>query len=140
MTQTATTALYLLYAAITMFFTALTSAMLVRRGISSDWQGVPIPPLLYLNTAVLVLSSFTRPFLLGLTFLAGQLAALLPLSIAASPGHSFFFVFTVSHAAHIVSGLAALKFAPPELARRYWHFLTGLWIYLMLLFTLWANQ
>ena len=40
----------------------------------------------------------------------------------------------------IVSGLAAIRLAPPELARRYWHFLTGLWIYLMLLFTLWANR
>ena len=140
MTRTGNTALFLVCSAITMFFTALTSAALVRRGLSADWQGIPVPPLLYVTTALLIASSFTRPILLGTLFLAGQLAALLPLSINSSPGHSFFFVFTISHAVHIVSGLAALRLAPPELARRYWHFLTGLWIYLMLLFTLWANR
>ena len=140
MTRTGNTALLLICSAITMFFTALTSAAMVRRGLSGDWQGIPVPALLYLNSAILIASSFYRPVLLGTLFLIGQLVALLPLSISASPGHSFFFVFTVAHGIHVAGGLVAHRFAPAELARRYWHFLTGLWIYLMLLFILWANR
>src|SRR5271165_7366654 len=45
--------------AILMFFMALASAYLVRRGSGGDWVPVHIPALLWLNTAVLLLSSAT---------------------------------------------------------------------------------
>src|SRR5580692_11333601 len=44
---------------ILMFFMALASAFLVRKGASSDWVPVHIPALLWLNTIVLLLSSAT---------------------------------------------------------------------------------
>src|SRR6516225_4974851 len=44
--------------AVLMFFMALASAFLVRKG-GSDWVAVRIPALLWLNTAVLVTSSAT---------------------------------------------------------------------------------
>ena len=44
---------------ILMFFMALTSAYIVRKGAATDWQAFPIPRILWLNTAILILSSFT---------------------------------------------------------------------------------
>lgn len=46
-------------ATITMSFAALTSAMVVRQGAAPDWLHFRLPPLLYLNTAVLLASSAT---------------------------------------------------------------------------------
>src|SRR2546422_11416433 len=46
-------------AAILMFFMALTSAYIVRKGFGGDWQALRLPPILLLNTAVLLLSSLT---------------------------------------------------------------------------------
>jgi cytochrome c oxidase subunit III len=45
--------------AITMSFAAFTSALFVREGAASDWQHIALPPVLYLNTVVLLLSSVT---------------------------------------------------------------------------------
>lgn len=44
-------------AAITMTFAAITSAMVVRQGSSMDWRHFTLPPVLYLNTVVLLASS-----------------------------------------------------------------------------------
>jgi cytochrome c oxidase subunit 3 len=44
-------------AAIMMSFAAYTSAMIVRQGGASDWQHIRLPPILYLNTLVLLASS-----------------------------------------------------------------------------------
>ena len=44
-------------AAITMSFAAYTSALVVRQGSGGDWQHFHLPPLLYLNTLVLLASS-----------------------------------------------------------------------------------
>jgi len=41
-----------------MSFAAFTSALFVRQG-SGDWTHLVVPPLLYVNTAVLLVSSFT---------------------------------------------------------------------------------
>ena len=46
-------------AAISMTFLALTSALVVRKGASSDWQHFTLPPILYVNTLVLAFSSAT---------------------------------------------------------------------------------
>ena len=49
--------LYVLLAASTMLFAAFTSAMVVRRGLSDDWVSMPKPPILLVNTAILLASS-----------------------------------------------------------------------------------
>ena len=42
-----------------MSFAAYTSALLVRQGTTSDWAPVRLPPILYVNTLVLLASSAT---------------------------------------------------------------------------------
>jgi cytochrome c oxidase subunit III len=46
-------------AAITMSFAAYTSALVVRQGASPDWRHFRLPPILFLNTALLLASSGT---------------------------------------------------------------------------------
>src|SRR5712692_952123 len=53
------TAVWLALAAIIMFFMALVSALIVRKGIGGDWRQIALPRILWLNTLVLVASSFT---------------------------------------------------------------------------------
>jgi len=45
--------------AITMSFAALTSALVVRQGAGLDWHHLTLPPILYVNTVVLLASSVT---------------------------------------------------------------------------------
>src|ERR1700726_2089422 len=56
------TALQLGLAAIVMFFMALASSYIVRKGLGGDWQKTPMPPVLWFNTAVLLGSSATIIF------------------------------------------------------------------------------
>lgn len=42
-----------------MTFAALTSALVVRQGAAPDWKHIPLPPILYLNTLVIIASSWT---------------------------------------------------------------------------------
>lgn len=93
---------------------------------------------------------------LGILFVAGQYSAWLQLRseglyLATSPSTSFFYLFTVLHALHVLGGLAALtvvlrRFRKRQPALRistlstvsyYWHFMDVLWIYLLLL--LWSR-
>src|SRR5579872_5539825 len=53
------TGLFVLLAASVMFFAAFTSAFFVRRGMSNDWVDTPMPPILWLNTLILLASSAT---------------------------------------------------------------------------------
>jgi len=55
----ASTAIWVLLFSITMTFLAFTSALIVRRGSALDWQHLTLPPVLYLNTLVLIASSVT---------------------------------------------------------------------------------
>jgi len=55
----AKTGMWVAFAAITMSFAALTSALVVRQGTALDWQHITLPPILYFNTLVLLASSFT---------------------------------------------------------------------------------
>jgi len=55
----ASTAIWVGLFAITMMFAAFTSALIVRQGASMDWQHLSVPPILYLNTVLLLLSSVT---------------------------------------------------------------------------------
>ncbi len=54
----ASTGIWVVLAAITMSFAAFTSAMIVRQG-SAPLQHITLPPVLYLNTLVIVASSIT---------------------------------------------------------------------------------
>ena len=119
-----------------MFFMALVSAYVVRKGASSDWVSFRFPALVWFNTAVLLLSSLTlevaRQHLtrsdfsafrrwwtittgLGLLFLVGQLVVWRELFaqgvfVASNPASSFFYVFTGAHAVHVLGAVAALFF------------------------------
>lgn len=55
----ASTGIWVVVYAISMTFAALTSALVVRKGSSLDWQSFTLPSILYLNTAVIVCSSVT---------------------------------------------------------------------------------
>jgi cytochrome c oxidase subunit 3 len=118
-----------------MFFMALASAFLVRKG-STDWIPVHPPVLLWFNTVVLLVSSGTlemarkrlangdaRGFrglwlvttVLGIAFLIGQVAAWRILVgqgvyLSSNPASSFFYVFTGAHAVHLLGGVAALVY------------------------------
>jgi cytochrome c oxidase subunit III len=121
-------------AGILMFFMALTSAYIVRKGAGNDWRPLAMPPILWLNTAILIASSFTlaharRKFragqedafrhywgvttILGTFFLAGQLIVWRQLVaagtyLASNPSSSFFYVFTAAHGLHLLGGVFAL--------------------------------
>ncbi len=168
--------------AILMFFMALTSSFIVRRGTNggpngtSDWQFVQLPFVLYVNTAVLLLSSVTIELArrqlargaqaafknlwaltsgLGVIFVGGQLLAWRDLRVeglflSSNPSSSFFYVFTALHGLHLLGGIFALFYVmirswtrsrvSQETAARvasiYWHFMDGLWVFLLLLLTL----
>src|ERR1700733_10889550 len=53
------TAVQLALAGIIMFFMALTSSFLVRKGIGSDWISFALPRVVWVNTLVLLASSAT---------------------------------------------------------------------------------
>jgi cytochrome c oxidase subunit III len=55
----ASTAIWVGLFAITMSFAAFTSALIVRQGSSLDWRHIQLPPILYLNTLLLLASSVT---------------------------------------------------------------------------------
>jgi len=121
---------------ILMFFMALASAFLVRRGSGSDWIPVHIPAVIWVNTVILLASSLTlelarrrlsnanpsgfRSFWsvttsLGFLFLLGQLIAWRQLVaqgvfMASNPASSFFYIFTGAHAAHLAGGVGALLY------------------------------
>jgi cytochrome c oxidase subunit III len=173
------TGLFVLLAATTMVFAALTSAFVVRRGLSDDWASMHKPPILWVNTVVLLASSivldrarhalkardrgkfnfwWTTATVLGVLFLAGQALAWYELKnagvfIATNPSSSFFYVLTAAHAFHLLGGVSALIYVDVQALRLrlgpakrtaidvsavFWHFLDGLWLYLMLLFYVWG--
>jgi cytochrome c oxidase subunit 3 len=55
----ASTGIWVVLASITMTFAAFTSALIVRQGGATDWKHLTLPPILYLNTLVLIASSIT---------------------------------------------------------------------------------
>ena len=119
-------------APIAMLFLAFVSAFIVRRGLGEGWVAVRLPALVWVNTAVLLTSSFTlelarhasrrggkdagwmgRTVLLGAMFLAGQTVAWKTLlgegvTLGLTPYSSFFYLLTGCHAVHVVGGVLAL--------------------------------
>jgi len=55
----ASTGIWVIIASITMTFAAFTSALIVRQGGAADWRHFTLPPVLYLNTFVIIASSIT---------------------------------------------------------------------------------
>jgi cytochrome c oxidase subunit III len=55
----ASTGIWVIMASITMTFAAFTSALIVRQGGATDWRHFTLPPVLYLNTLVIIASSIT---------------------------------------------------------------------------------
>jgi cytochrome c oxidase subunit 3 len=99
-----------------------------------DWRALPLPPILWLNTVMLVLSSVAlhgakvavrrrertelkvsliAAGISALAFLSGQLVAWQQLAgegyrLAANPANDFFYVLTGAHGLHLLGGLVAL--------------------------------
>jgi cytochrome c oxidase subunit 3 len=89
---------------------------------------------------------------LGLLFVAGQLMAWRSLAdqgvyARSTLASGFFYVFTAAHALHLLGGICALLYVgfrnfeksnvtrslAAEVASYYWHFMDGLWVFLLLL-------
>jgi cytochrome c oxidase subunit III len=168
------TGLWMGLAAIVMLFAAFTSALVVRKGMSTDWVSTTLPPVVYLNTLILLSSSLTLEIsrrslraglgvqfkrwlygtlVLGVAFVACQLIAWRQLAsrgvyLATNPSSSFFYLLTAAHGVHLLGGIVALCYlvfrarsivtAPSkpvsvDLTAIYWHFMDGLWVYILLL-------
>ena len=167
------TAVQLSLAGIVMFFMALTSSFLVRKGLGDDWVAFQLPQILWFNTVVLIASSVTIQVAkselrrgeaasfrrwwgvttgLGLLFLAGQLIAWRQLAaqgvfMVTNPSSSFFYLLTALHGLHLMGGIVALGYVAARNWQRsritkpvaaslvsiYWHFMDGLWIFLLAL-------
>jgi cytochrome c oxidase subunit 3 len=168
-----TVVLFAIFSILSVFAT-LTHILESRWGHSKDWVSIPLPPILYLNTVILLLSSLTmelaRPsagaqasrrcarwlyvtLLLGLAFVGGQLIAWRAfvsrgLYLASNPGSFFFYLLTAAHGFHLLGGILAMAYVVlfnSRLARGhklrtavgsvalYWHFMDGLWLYLLVL-------
>src|SRR6185436_5616961 len=56
------TGLMVVLAAVTMFFAALTSAFVVRRGLSEDWIHTQLPQVIWFSTVALLASSVAIEF------------------------------------------------------------------------------
>jgi cytochrome c oxidase subunit 3 len=130
------TAIAIALVSILMFFMALASAFIILRHGSDAWVTVHLPRVLWVNTLILLASSFTleaaqrrlsrsdpsgfRKFWLittglGFLFVGGQLFAWRQLVaqgvyIASNQASSFFYVFTGAHAVHLLGGVAALLY------------------------------
>lgn len=134
-----TVGVYAYFGVATVIFSLIAAAYLVRMGMQhgmehgggGDWQPMPEPPLLWVNTGVLVASSLVweaarrsahrgEPMRLmtmaggglGLVFLVGQLllwwqyqAASYYLS--ANPANAFFYLLTAIHGLHLAGGIFA---------------------------------
>jgi cytochrome c oxidase subunit III len=121
-------------AAILMLFAAFTSAYVVRKGLSDDWRATAFPGILWLNSMVLLASSFTLEKArrwrqiqarfqswwwattgLGMIFLIGQILAWQQLVaggvyVNTNPSSSFFYLLTGTHAVHLLGGVIALLY------------------------------
>jgi cytochrome c oxidase subunit 3 len=133
---TANLGLWAFLAAVTMLFAGLSSAYLVRMALP-DWVIIPKPKLLWLNTAILILSSVTVQWgwmaakrrklnlvryglslttLLGIMFVVGQFLVWRQLVAAGiylqtNPASSFFYLLTAMHGLHLIGGILALIWA-----------------------------
>jgi len=129
--------IFVMMCASTMTFSALVSAMIVRRGLNrTDWHHIPLPSILWWNTAILLLSSvaldtarrqlrkgnrttfnklWTAGAAMGTWFLIGQIIAWYQLEaggfrLVGNLNSAFFYVLTWAHAAHVIGALGAVLY------------------------------
>ena len=126
--------LFLAMAWIVFLFATIAVALEWRWAYAKDWISISLPGTLYLNTAILLLSSLTMEYarfslpakgtkhctswiavtlFLGLAFVGGQLfvwreLGIRGLHLASNPGSFFLYLITATHAAHLLVGVAAL--------------------------------
>jgi cytochrome c oxidase subunit 3 len=119
---------------VTVTFSALALVFILRSQVPMNWHHIILPPILWVDTAVLIASSITyevghrrliagdqRGFFrwillttgLGVLFMLGQVAAWWQILAAGqlvenNPHSSFFFLFSGMHGIHITVGLAGL--------------------------------
>ncbi|HTZ73343.1 MAG TPA: cytochrome c oxidase subunit 3 [Candidatus Aquilonibacter sp.] len=119
---------------VVMVFSTLTFVVKARWSGSDDWVSVALPRVLYLDTAILLVSSLTIEFArnalrkhgsrdcvrwlfvtlaLGLAFLAGQVVAWRDLVsrglyLGSNPGSFFIYMISATHGLHVLGGIAAL--------------------------------
>jgi len=103
-----------------------------------------------IGDAASALRALYGTLVLGCVFVFGQYAAWLQLRseglyLTSAPSSSFFYVFTVLHALHVIGGLAGLVYVISKIHRgvlrmstlnatsQYWHFMGLLWLYLLFL-------
>jgi cytochrome c oxidase subunit 3 len=167
------TAIVIAIVSIVMFFMAMASAFIYTRANSNRWVPLHLPWFIWVNTAILLLSSITmelarrrlaladvRKFrqlwfaatALGILFLVGQLIAwrqfvLAGFYVSTNQASSFFYIFTGLHGLHLLGGICALLYVSfrkfekakvsrsvaAEVASYYWHFMDGLWVFLLAL-------
>ncbi len=134
--QASITGILVLMCASTMTFAALVSAMVVRRGLNSDWHKLPLPHILWWNTGILILSSvafdtgrrmlrrgrrqafnvlWSAGTAMGVWFVVGQWIAWSELAsrgfyVQGNPSSAFFHVLTWAHAAHVIGALIAVGY------------------------------
>ena len=159
---------------ILVLFLTLTAAFIFLRLYSlRSWSSLRLPWILWVNTAVLVVSSGTAELarrklragnlpgfrllwvlttILGIIFIGGQVIAWRQLVaqgvfMRSNLASSFFYVFTGLHAVHLLGGICLMLYvglgkfetvrasrrAAAELTSYYWHFMDGLWIFLLAL-------
>lgn len=150
-------------------FSLLAAAYVMRMGLhaamghADDWVAMPDPPLLWINSAVLVMSSLVWEAArragsndraikasiggaaLGLCFLLGQLLLwgqyqAAGFYLATNPANAFFYLLTALHGLHVIGGLVAAVWTlitrsphPVRLCALYWHVLLLIWILIVAL-------
>jgi cytochrome c oxidase subunit 3 len=126
---------WLFVGTVIVLFAAFTSTYLARRG-QPGWTEVPLPPVLWLSTVILAVSSGVLEWarrqgragrldglrrglvlttVLGIGFLASQLVAWRQLVsaglyLSTDPHSSFFYLLTGAHGLHLLGGLGALLY------------------------------
>ena len=123
---------YTLMTVISILFLFITNAYLFRMNFE-DWNPVPIPSLLWVNTGALVLASVGMAWaksgakrssvqtikvgliiggLFAVTFVTGQTLAWQELTssgyfLTINPANTFFYLITALHAMHVIGGVVA---------------------------------
>jgi cytochrome c oxidase subunit III len=134
--RTGVVGMWVALSGILMLFTALTSAYIVRAGLSDDWRPLVMPRMLWLSTALILASSASLEaarrclkqgreqayrywllltVVLGISFLGSQLLAWRQMVtqgiyIATNPHSSFFYTLTGTHGLHLLFGILALDY------------------------------
>lgn len=144
-----------LVAALTMLFASLASAYVVRRGLASDWKPLALPLLVWAGAGALVLNSALLEWgrgreraPRGLAVVLGLAAALLIGEIcrelaqagaepSTNAAAAFYFVFSGAIVVCIAGGLLSLRRTASRSVVLYWHYLSAVWIWILLLFTVW---